>query len=316
MTAVARNIEAGARWDRGNLEEWRATLSPERRAADEQTLARIFNLAAQVPELKDALDWAQAHGIEFIVDHNVRAGGYYTVGTGVVAIAKRKCLVDSSAASVLVHEIRHAWQDWYGMIPTTGKNFTDYFTRLSLIEADATAHEKLALYQAEHSRIIKFWQKDGGPLNDEKVKYYKKMMHERASGGNLWKDFAHWYDTRSRVYGDIALKFIGQRLGIPGVSPADFGQEYAPPEPKTPGIDITSAAQIRRLGKGFRGGNYFDAAPRDILVRKMLSPAQASNLFRSFAEATAADAARKPLLNEVRKRTIRLGSHKGKAVLL
>jgi hypothetical protein len=303
-----------ARWDRGNLAEWRAGLSPQRRAADRKKLARIFNLAAQVPELRDALEWAKDHGIEFIVDRKAKAGGYYTVGTGVVAIVNNSFKDISFAAGVMVHEIRHAWQDWYGMIPTTGKSFTDYFMRLSVIEADAMAHGLLTERQHGYSRYRDHWEKSPpSPRRDRELAWNERRLHDNVGANQyLWSDFTWWYSQHANYYGDNAIKLFGSKLGVPGVQKPDLQQEYDPYKdrrvPKVPGIDVTRYEELRRLGKGFKCGNYFNNASRDLLDRQILVPGSAAAMYAGNRPVA--------LANEIRKRELLLKRHKGKAELL
>lgn len=303
-------------WDRGNLAEWRAALPEERRRKDEEKLSRIFNLAAKVPELKDALDWARDHGIEFIVDHQAKAGGYYWVGSGVVAIVNSSFDDDAYATGVIVHETRHAWQDYYGMIPTVGKTMTDYFTRLSLIEADATAHQSLASEQYN----ISHWLDQERERNGLSVASLEKWLKDGDQNQyNLWRGFQTWYGDKALYYWRHSVKLFGSRLGIPGVHMHDLGAEYQPyagrPLPRTEGIDITRPEQVRRLGKGFNGKNYFNVAANDAFAREYLSPARAEVCYR---EQKASGKPRRPsrIVNEIRRRQLRLKHHRGFSPLI
>src|SRR5689334_22308940 len=100
-----KNVRQPVQWKRDNLESWRASHPQERQQEDRQQLAELFNYAAEVPVLKDALDWARDHDIEFIMDETTSAGGYYHMGTGVVALSKRFFGDKHYIIGALVHEI-------------------------------------------------------------------------------------------------------------------------------------------------------------------------------------------------------------------
>jgi hypothetical protein len=282
------------RWKR-HLDEWKAGLPAERLAEDEKRLKDIFALAAQVPLLAEALDWAQKHDIQFIIDRTGDPGGYYIVGTGVVALAQNRYW-NNSAVNTLVHEIRHAWQDYHQMIPTVGSSFQQYYTNISFIEADAMAHGNLAEEQYRASQR-------------QQTLLINQDQHLSAS-------FMAWYTHTSRLklYGEKAAEEFGSRLSVPGVTAPDHHLEYDPyackPVPQVTGLDISSAEDLCRLGKGFNGGNYFPAIARDFLQKKVLS----SSLALSFYGA-ANDNQRK-LVTEIRKKQIRLKLEKGSDILI
>ncbi len=317
----ANDDTAAFAWDRGNLEEWRASLSPERRNADLKKLSHLFNLAAKVPELRDALEWAKDHGIDFIVDRQANAGGYYTIGTGVVAIVDEPFQSDRRALGVLVHEIRHAWQDWYGMIPTTGKSFTDYYMRLSVIEADAMTHQYLAERQCAYAANIECVRNSPpSSQRDRRLAWFEQEFRGSDSTSQLWCDFTSWYSSRAKYYGSAAIKLFGHKLGVPGVPKPDIAAEYNPykdrPVPKIAGLDVTRHEELRRLGKGFRSKNYFNSASRDLLDRHILAPGRAATRYALFGRAEAASRPPLRLASEIRKRELLLKRHKGKAELL
>jgi hypothetical protein len=209
------------------------------------------------------------------------------------------------------------------MIPTTGKSFTDYFIRLAVIEADAMAHQ----YEAEHQygliQNIDLWKaRAPSPKRESTLEWNERWLKESLTTTHgLWENFTSWYSERANYYGDTALKLFGNMLGVPGVDKPDIHAEYEPyknrPVPKIEGIDVTRIESLRRLGKGFKGGNYFDHASRDVLYRRLLSPGRASTLFNGGAHLKRQKAyPRPPLADEIRKRELLLKRHRGKAVLL
>src|SRR3990172_284537 len=79
-----------ARWNQSGFRAFKRQLSPLRIKEDQNCLKEVFNQAAQVPILKEALVWAEEHHIKFFIDRTcVNVGGYYTPGSGVVAIAEK-----------------------------------------------------------------------------------------------------------------------------------------------------------------------------------------------------------------------------------
>lgn len=263
--------------------------------------------------LKEALDWARDHDIEFILDETTTAAGYYHVGSGVVALAKRKLIDKSYIIGVLVHEIRHAWQDYYHMIPTVGKTFADYFKRIALVEADATAHQLLASRQfdtaVDIARRRQWEQSEKKPVNNaEKLKASEEQFEKlKRDPQRMWASFDGWYRSwKARSYGDTALRGFGAALGVPGVEPMDFEFEYVPdgPVPVEKGIDADGIEDLRPLGKTFSGMNYFNAADRVSLTREFLSAARATAFYSE------GEKPQDPLVREVRLRQMLLRQQK------
>jgi hypothetical protein len=314
-----KNVRQPVQWKRDNLESWRASHSKERREEDCAQLAELFNYAAEVPVLKDALDWAREHDVEFIMDETTSAGGYYHMGSGVVALSKRSFRDKSRIIGYLVHEIRHAWQDYYHMIPTAGKSFADYFKRLALVEADATAHQDLASLQFNTALDIarrRDWeQSDKVPArNAERLRLSEQRFEKlKRDPQRMWASFQGWYRSwKPQVYGETAVHGFGAALGVPGIAPKDHHFEYVPEaaEPLEYGIDADSIEEVRPLGKTFNGVNYFDAADRNWVTREFLSAARANVFYSTQEEALS------PLVREVILRQKLLSLHKGQDVLV
>lgn len=314
-----RNVRQPVHWKRDNLESWRASHSQERQEQDRQQLTELFNYAADVPVLKDALDWAREHDIEFIMDETTSAGGYYHIGSGVVALSKKSFENKQFIIGVLVHEIRHAWQDYYHMIPTVGKSFADYYKRIALVEADATAHQDLASRQYEVALTIgrlRMWQERANKpaTNSAKLSAYETEFERlKRDPLRMWKSFDGWYRSwKAASYGDTALRGFGAALGVPEVEPKDYEFEYTPegPTPVEQGIDTDSPEDVRPLGKSFNGMNYFNAANRNSLRREFLSAARANTFYSRKEELL------DPLVREVMLRQKLLARHKGHDVLV
>lgn len=314
-----RDRKPAPKWDKSDLEAYYAGHDDARKAQDAASLSRLFNLAAKVPVLKEALDWAKEHDVDVIVDRTSRGvGGYYSLGSGIVVLSLPAFVSDATLAGVAVHEIRHAWQDHQDMIPTADYAYTDYNIKIALIEADATAHQRLAEKQARIAERQGILERSPGMkkefIESHKAGLLKQQAEIADTPAFLWKAFRGWYEgvqRRSYTYGDASMKIYGEKLGIPGVKKKDYNFEFRKKSaPVTTGLDYTRSEQLRRLGKGFRTGNYFNAANSDELPRYMLSRTASSVFFSKGKYRPALT------VNEIRRRELRLRAHKGKRTLV
>jgi hypothetical protein len=286
-------------WHQKNFEFIKSKWSPERSETDEKRLKDIFRQAAQVPVLKEALEWAEMHGVRYFIDRScVGIGGYYTPGTGVVAIAEVHTRSELDFIRTIVHETRHAWQDYHGLLQARTLNFSEYFIKISLAEADAYAFERRAVDEFKmaelkglyHPRDVRYALSvhEGWPCSEE---YYLRAM------------FLEWFSSpRPKSYGDTASKNYGQIFGVySGVMPERNSEHKSTlcVEAIGPGLDITDSQDILKLGKTFSGKNYLAKLPRDILLKKILRP----GLAMSFYEAANDD--QKRLVAELRKYYLR-----------
>src|SRR5690606_16166180 len=126
-----------------NVDNVLAAQEPARRKKDKARIRDIRRLMAKSPLGKELLKWADANNIRIEMDHQTQAGGYYYQGYKIVALSARSSNEDLTGT--LAHEIRHAWQDSHGMIPSLSDNLAqlqtpeDYITQIKFIEADAFA---------------------------------------------------------------------------------------------------------------------------------------------------------------------------------
>lgn len=83
---------------------------PEQLASDKRRIARFLHNPPDVPILKEALAWAQAHGVQFMIDHHLKgAGAYYPLGSGVVVLPAHLFTRGSDKAALAAsatHELR------------------------------------------------------------------------------------------------------------------------------------------------------------------------------------------------------------------
>jgi hypothetical protein len=288
------------RWDQSAFEALKATWSPKRIAEDEKRLQEIFDLAAHVPSLKEALDWANTHGIKFFVDHKaVNAAGYYVPGMGALAVVIRGSDTPEFHAQVITHEIRHAWQDYHGLLKKPlSSSFAEYNIKTALIEADAFAFGKRAAYELSE------WQ--GTLMDDELLSREERWDEdEQSPGADLQKNFLSWFAIphKPQFYGHYASKSfsgackINRREAQTSV-PKAF--EVKPLGALGSGMDIDNIESVLHLGKGFTGAkNYLAALPREVLPKKILVPSLANTFWG------AANDAQRKLTAELRKARLR-----------
>ena len=314
--AIAAFTRAGTRgnWMRSNLAAWRAARDEARAIWDEE---KIIALRAAMSESKTAaaaLAWADSHGIEIIVDHSVRAGGYYWPGTGVVAVSARQLSHDGffgTAVGTLTHEIRHAWQDYHGLIycPTDDEGATSPLGRdlaiEGLFEADADAHGKLAeaehRYARTHDRVVMLRELQKEKFENGRgalLKVFEKAARTDAREcANphvaLWKKFTAWYGKHgfNHHYGSHRRAEYAEALGLAGKA-LDHGFEYRRPAGcalMTP-PDFSRREVVDLLGRSFAGVNYLRSAEvRDTIARFLNSPGAAERYFPRLKTSKAAD---------------------------
>ncbi len=309
---TSENLIIEPAWDKTALNRFEDGLDAKRRREDRRALQHLFNEVAKSAEGRAALEWARTHNISYIVDRETDAYGYYWTRTGTVAIAAAVLTEETAAkaVSVFVHETRHAWQDYYGMLPTQGTSFADIYTKIALLEADAEAHGDYAMREYTLQVVIDSLQ-PGAPA----AKHYQQALDElpQRKAEIIWDNVKGWYGSwRAESYGRGAAHKIASNFGIPNIEPDDPFMEFKPYKdgqlPPQNGLDFTRPEQLRRLGKSFSGKNYFDLADRHTLTG-MLSPGLAARFF---------DAAKAPieLVTEINRRQLRLKQHKKQQIIL
>ena len=280
---VTNTPEPEVHWDQTAFEKLKATWSPQRIAADEKTLTKIFNLAADCPLLAEELDWAKKHGIKFFVDHTaVNCGGYYSPGAGVFAIVEKYAsdpAYVSYVVDAIVHELRHAWQDYHGLLNYSAPDFTRSFIKDALIEADAKAFGNRAVDQYRVAKLKKQHKKVPASLNIS-------LKNEAA---DLGKKFLSWFSNSyyPQYYGDELSKFYGQRYGLFPIDKTKLdkglpigGEELSTNEAFGTGININNIEDVLQLGENFSGTkNYLVALPPCYLRNKILNPALADTFW-------------------------------------
>lgn len=301
-----QNVEV--RYDQAAFRAFQDRLDADRVAQDDKNLRAVFDMAANNRTFAGALHWAQSHDVKFMVDHtSVGVGGYYVLTDGVVAASKNSMLYMPSAVEIITHEIRHAWQDYYGLIPSTVRNVSEYFIKLSLIEADAHAHQCVA---AEEIRLESYRKRNLGSM----AGHITAIEQDIQNGESLRLHFENWYavgEGKTTFYGNTISKRLGAQLGLADVVPVDHHYEFRSNKGAgKKGIEIATLAQVRALGKSFNGVNYLNRMRNDTLLRKMLNPSLAMTFFG------AANNDQKKLMNDVRKTHLRWKKAAGRDVYL
>lgn len=277
----AETVHAGDSWDRTGFNAFMAARDSAQEAQDQKRLRRIFAAAAS-PVAREAFAWAEDNDVKFFIDRRVeKAAAYYTIGTGVVGVGAAYVDNPVTAIAYLVHEIRHAWQDRQGMIPTQARSFAEFFTQIALVEADASAWQKTA----EREESVALWQEEG-----------MKPLPSPPREDVLAIKFTAWHQAHGKFYGDVAARNLAHKLGIAGIRPVDFKCEFKPAGQAAPairGIPLTLETVTEQLGRGFvpanddrRGGartpNYLaQPAARAYLENRLLVPRLAQRFFQS-----------------------------------
>lgn len=292
---------AAATWDQASFHLFQAQRLPEMVAEDARRLRHIFQESSS-PTFQKMVAWALENDVVFFIDHTLkRAGAYYTMGTGAVGLNASYADNPMQAAPLIGHEIRHAWQDKNGFIPTVGRDFAEYFMQISLMEADAFAFERLI--EEEEAAYWGMGDDFGVTIDNEDIDLGAGVFEDPAKNPQkvLQEAFTKWTGRRGQLYGDTAARYFGTQLGIPGITPTDFRMSFQPyrdsDKPVIHGIDVRDVEKALKAGKGFGSDdNYLDTPEmRAYLENKLLKPGLAQKFYRASNNLP-------PLVKEVNKR--------------
>lgn len=291
-----------SQWDQTAFEKMKADWPVERIIEDENTLQELFKLADDCPLLAEALSWAEKHGVKFFIDHtSVNCSGYYMPTTGVVGIAARYAGNHDSIVGTLVHEIRHAWQDYQGLL-TDGTNkkegFAGSFISTALLEADAWAYGRVAGQQyteKKHFEVRKKRRQWGRKISkklraqveqktaEEHERYLRTLQEENQLVG-LQQEFLNWFSISSETtqyYGDFLSKVHGKEHNLyEGELPARNFEFSIPATENNSGLNIHDIQDVLRLGMNFSSTkNYIAEMPREFLLKSILKPSLANTFW-------------------------------------
>ena len=272
--AEASAYKPEIKWDQTAFEALRATWSPERIAEDEKTLEKIFRMAEDSPQLMEELEWARQHGIKFFIDHTaVNCGGYYWPGSGVMAISAKQVSSPAFTVEILAHELRHAWQDYHGLLawndltPSAG-NFAEFSIKNALAEADALAYGQRASFEFQSAQYKK--------IKEPVPAYIQKALSDENA--DLGEKFLSWFGGwHSNFYGDFFSIKHGVKWGVYDGAFPTHNFEHHPVEPQLSGLNIDNIQDVLQLGVNFSGTkNYLAQLQRDILPKQILRPSLAN----------------------------------------
>lgn len=290
---TAQNTYQKPEWILDDFKKFEKSRPARERRESAALLARAFSNCRSIDAFDQALAWAAANNIRFFIDFTcTSANGYYLGGHGVVGIAARLARFSdtdpSGIAATVTHEIRHAWQDAHGLVCNLATDFTSYYIKRALMEADAYAMGELARAQSllkVHARHV--------PDRDSPAYEYLQEQTEKLTDGVksfLWQKFQSWYGGGSRLktcYGEAYIQYLGHRIGLDGYGEMPFSDDmqFLPEETATPGIGLQHIEDILPLGHMFDGGgNYIaTAGARDILLKEYTSPTRALSMFNRHA---------------------------------
>ncbi len=272
MTLQQLRDDDSALWHRPQVRALLAGFSVQRLAADQTEIDRVLIRAERSPMAQRALAWAQAHDIGVILDRQVQgAGAYYLHGAGVLGLSV-PTLGSANFYDVvaLVHEIRHAWQDHHGLLPSWTQdrfmaqgNVVTSIVQNALLEADAHAHDRAVMQECV----------TGTP----------------ASTTDLRAAFVGWHQAKGAFYTRLERDKHGAVLDVGGCLYPDFKIEVLPQETagRILGVQAERAEDIVRLGKSFDGRNYLAGWYGDAVARHLHAP---DRVMRAFNATAARDA--------------------------
>lgn len=251
----------------------------KRRITDQVRIRDIRRLMAKSPLGKELLNWADENGIRIEMDHQTKAGGYYYPGYKIVAL--NAASDNLTLVGTLAHEIRHAWQDSQGMIPSLSDNLAqlqapeDYITQIKFIEADAFAvgeTVRRTVSAMEYRRREEDWMMSRGHDHCEHLllELQAKPIKDEETPELLAQRFTEFFENswRRNFYEDRCLKVYAKNIGVPYINiPCGTGEYF---NDKTralahrDGLDLDDQQKIHLLGDLLGKGNYMEYLPTGI----------------------------------------------------
>lgn len=270
--------EIKSAWDQQCFLAFQESLSQQRRQLDEFRLRRLLQRSSEYPVLARLLEWGDKHGIRYMIDRKCPDHiGYYMNGTGVVAMTQH-VMQQADAPAILGHEVRHAWQDYYGLLPTAANSLTAFFIRQALNEADAHAFQNVI------ERDIRFALRTGS------LPFIKRSDNEI----DLAEHFRSWFSYTGKA-GWYGRRYLSGAMNQNGLeAPEDISSrfeflnnDYA----RVHGLFLENLDDVTRLGKIPGGGNYMKQVGTDFLLKTVLSPSLADTFYGHASKQERTDAA-------------------------
>lgn len=218
-------------------------------AADRKWMESIFDVAAAAsPVARQALAWAAAQKVSVRVQAELQGSGAYDY-LGHVMIRRGPHTDIVGVVGTLVHEIRHAWQDYYGLLGAGGpaRSLNDRLIGNALTEADAYAFGELAKAECE------------------------RLHGVRKPSADMGLSFRHWFRKRAEAYHRHCL--------VNHAAAAARTGKHARPSVAPVRWDVF----IDKLGRGFDGRDYIAASGdlRDFIRREVLPRGRALAQFNA-----------------------------------
>jgi hypothetical protein len=219
-----------------------------------------------------------------------------------VALTEKGIATPATAVHTLVHEIRHAWQQYYGFEVQAAHGFSEYFLTVALKEADAEAFGRRAQDQYRFYALRK---------NHKAVPKTLRYSLSKESA-DLGANFRLWFPLYAGPYGERNSKFYAQALGLDGNTQpsrhapeasmkSETASELFEFEPESvhytnKGIDVSNLQNVIALGRHFESTkNYLAALQPDVLPKQILLPSLADTFWG------AANDEQRKLTKELRK---------------
>lgn len=203
---------------------------------------------ARSPVARQALAWAAAHGVSIEIGRHPHAGGSYD-NMGHVLVDRHRCTDILSAINIIVHEIRHAWQDYYGLLPASTRRYGigDRLVINALVEADAQAMGELAQLESGRRHPVR----------------NPRMRLESA--------FRRWFQGKAPLYHQSMLDWHAD---------AERREMRRPLSHRLPAAQALQWPSILdRLGRGFDGRHYMTGGLQDFIRREVLPHGRALGAF-------------------------------------
>lgn len=266
----------GTAWDQQCFLAFQESLSQQRRQLDEFLLRRLLQRSSEYSLLARLLEWGDKHGVRYMIDRKCPENmAYYIPGTGVVALTQH-AIQAIDAPAMLGHEVRHAWQDYYGLLHTMGKNFSSFFIRAALVEADAFA------FQSVSERDSRFATRTGS------LSFITRPDNEIDLAGY----FRDWFSLSVRAgwYGRRYLSAAMNQNGLAAPEDISARFEFLSECEARYGLFLENLDDVTRLGKVPGGGNYMKRVGHDFLLKTALSPSLATTFYGHASRQERADA--------------------------
>ncbi len=128
--------------------------SKQRKKDDAQKINRLKKVFSKTEMGREALQFIKDNKIKILMDHKTDLPGYYLPSSMSVCINANKDF--HFQISVLMHELRHAWQDKNGLfLSLNNMDIEPYIYFRRLLEADCYTHQALHALQLSKSGMIK-----------------------------------------------------------------------------------------------------------------------------------------------------------------